>query len=317
MQLSIMKGVVFTRSRPFDGQPENCPATRIDNAIPDRLISDRLISDKKTDEQDNHGTCTIRLRLDARAEPPSAAGRTPEGRKREGLRRLCRRHQSRTAGSGRGGGLTPRRRHAGRLGAGPPRPLHAAPDRDGAVLRGQGVGFRSLTEGIDTTTAGSTLMFHIFGTLVQFQRNLKPVVTPAKIAQTRVGSSDNGLTVREAAARRGIGKTTALYAALAAIQNAAHPILQLNPNGRAPVIRVCSGLICLGDLISPATVFFRSERTSEQCSIHWLSDQKTLPRPHTMVGRGGSGVYGTHMTDIIHYVNPYVNYYVTPLPLYK
>ena len=34
------------------------------------------------------------------------------------------------------------------------------------------VGFRSLTEGVDTTTTGGTLVFHLFGALAQFERDL-------------------------------------------------------------------------------------------------------------------------------------------------
>jgi DNA invertase Pin-like site-specific DNA recombinase len=36
----------------------------------------------------------------------------------------------------------------------------------------RGVGFRSLTEQIDTTTSGGKLIFHIFGALAEFERNL-------------------------------------------------------------------------------------------------------------------------------------------------
>ncbi len=39
-------------------------------------------------------------------------------------------------------------------------------------LAKRGVGFRSLTEAIDTTTPGGRLIFHIFGTLGQFERDL-------------------------------------------------------------------------------------------------------------------------------------------------
>ena len=35
-------------------------------------------------------------------------------------------------------------------------------------LEGRGVGFRSLTEAIDTTTSGGRLIFHVFGALGQF-----------------------------------------------------------------------------------------------------------------------------------------------------
>jgi len=36
----------------------------------------------------------------------------------------------------------------------------------------RGVGFRSLRESIDTTTAGGQLVFHLFGALAQFEREL-------------------------------------------------------------------------------------------------------------------------------------------------
>ena len=35
-----------------------------------------------------------------------------------------------------------------------------------------GCGFRSITESIDTTTAGGRLIFHIFGALAEFERNI-------------------------------------------------------------------------------------------------------------------------------------------------
>lgn len=100
-------------------------------------------------------------------------------------------------------------------------------------LEAKGVGFRSLTEGVDTTTPGGTLVFHLFGALAQFERDLirertnaglraaeargrtggrRPVVTPDKLARARQYIA-GGLTVREAAARLKVGKT-ALYKAL-------------------------------------------------------------------------------------------------------
>ena len=39
-------------------------------------------------------------------------------------------------------------------------------------LEGQGIGFRSLTEAIDTTTPGGKLVFHIFGALAEFERSI-------------------------------------------------------------------------------------------------------------------------------------------------
>ena len=41
-----------------------------------------------------------------------------------------------------------------------------------AHLEAGGSGFRSLTEAIDTTTAGGKLIFHIFGALAEFERSV-------------------------------------------------------------------------------------------------------------------------------------------------
>ena len=41
-----------------------------------------------------------------------------------------------------------------------------------SLLEKEGIGFRSLQESIDTTTSGGRLIFHIFGALAEFERNL-------------------------------------------------------------------------------------------------------------------------------------------------
>jgi DNA invertase Pin-like site-specific DNA recombinase len=103
-----------------------------------------------------------------------------------------------------------------------------------AALAARGVGFRSLTEAIDTTTAGGRLVFHLFAALGQFEHDLirertmagltaaaargrkggrRPVVTDDKLRRAKLLIAQ-GLTVREAAGRLRIGKT-ALYEALA------------------------------------------------------------------------------------------------------
>ena len=41
-----------------------------------------------------------------------------------------------------------------------------------AQLHTRGCGFKSLTEAIDTTTAGGRLIFHIFGALAEFERSI-------------------------------------------------------------------------------------------------------------------------------------------------
>jgi DNA invertase Pin-like site-specific DNA recombinase len=40
------------------------------------------------------------------------------------------------------------------------------------ILEKRGVGFRTVTEAIDTTTSGGRLIFHLFGALGQFERDL-------------------------------------------------------------------------------------------------------------------------------------------------
>ena len=52
-------------------------------------------------------------------------------------------------------------------------------------LEERGFGFRSLTEGIDTTTASGTLVFHVFGALAQFERDLVGERTLAGLAAAR------------------------------------------------------------------------------------------------------------------------------------
>lgn len=101
------------------------------------------------------------------------------------------------------------------------------------TLERRGVGFRSITEAIDTTTPGGRLIFHLFGALGQFERDLiqertraglaaaaargrkggrKPVITTEKLERARA-LIGKGLTVREAAVRIRVGKTV-LYEAL-------------------------------------------------------------------------------------------------------
>lgn len=102
-----------------------------------------------------------------------------------------------------------------------------------AELEGRGVGFRSLTETINTTTPTGRLVFHLFGALGQFERDLirertgaglraaaargrkggRPIaLTSEKVARARQLIA-SGLNVREAATRVKVSKS-ALYVAL-------------------------------------------------------------------------------------------------------
>jgi DNA invertase Pin-like site-specific DNA recombinase len=53
------------------------------------------------------------------------------------------------------------------------------------TLDEQGIGFKSTTEQIDTTTSGGKLIFHIFGALAEFERNLIRERTIAGLAAAR------------------------------------------------------------------------------------------------------------------------------------
>ena len=98
------------------------------------------------------------------------------------------------------------------------------------------VGFRSLTEQLDTTTPGGRLLFHLFASLSQFERDLiaertnagllaaaargrkggRPrSVTPEKLARAKELMVDRRLTTPEIARRLRVSKS-ALYDALAA-----------------------------------------------------------------------------------------------------
>ncbi|RKS80658.1 DNA invertase Pin-like site-specific DNA recombinase [Motilibacter peucedani] len=63
------------------------------------------------------------------------------------------------------------------------------------------VGFRSLRESIDTTTAGGRLVFHLFGALAQFEREIIKDRTVAGLAAARargrVGGRPTKLTDRQ------------------------------------------------------------------------------------------------------------------------
>lgn len=96
-------------------------------------------------------------------------------------------------------------------------------------LERRGVGFRSVTENIDTTSPGGKLVFHIFAALAEFERGLIRERTMAGLvsakAQGRVGGrpkalsdkdktaarallADGGITVAEVAQRVGVSPAT-------------------------------------------------------------------------------------------------------------
>ncbi len=70
--------------------------------------------------------------------------------------------------------------HLGRLGRSLPHMIDTVNE-----LAERQVGFRSPTQSIDTTTSGGKLVFHIFGTLVEFERELIRERTRPRLAAAR------------------------------------------------------------------------------------------------------------------------------------
>ncbi len=68
------------------------------------------------------------------------------------------------------------------------------------------IGFRSLTEAIDTTTAGGRLVFHVFAALAEFERSVIRERTTAGLAAARArgrkGGRPRSLTEKDIAAAR-------------------------------------------------------------------------------------------------------------------
>ena len=110
-------------------------------------------------------------------------------------------------------------------------------------LEARGIGFRSLTEAIDTTTAGGRLVFQIFGALAEFERQVirerttaglaaarargkkggrPPALSPKDLTAARALLRDPAITVEEVARRLKVAPAT-LYR---------HP-----PGGRSAVVQ--------------------------------------------------------------------------------
>lgn len=59
-------------------------------------------------------------------------------------------------------------------------------------LQGRGIGFKSLTEQIDTTTSGGKLIFHVFAALAEFERDVIRERTQAGLAAARARGKQGG-----------------------------------------------------------------------------------------------------------------------------
>src|SRR3954470_17232819 len=95
------------------------------------------------------------------------------------------------------------------------------------TLRVRGIGFRSLTEALDTTTAQGRLVFHMFGALAEFERSLIRERTQAGLAAARrlgrIGGRPPKLTEDD------------IEAAKAMLANPATPVTQIaHPLGVPP-----------------------------------------------------------------------------------
>src|SRR5512147_736608 len=70
------------------------------------------------------------------------------------------------------------------------------------ILSNRGIGFKSITENIDTTTSGGKLVFHIFGALAEFERDIIKERTQAGLnaarARGRKGGRPKALTPKKA-----------------------------------------------------------------------------------------------------------------------
>ena len=106
-------------------------------------------------------------------------------------------------------------------------------------LEEKGIGFRSLTEAIDTTTSGGKLIFHIFAALAEFERSIIHERTMAGLtsarARGRLGGRPPALSSDDvAAAKAMLGDPEITVAEVARRLNVAESTLYRHlPGGRS------------------------------------------------------------------------------------
>jgi DNA invertase Pin-like site-specific DNA recombinase len=117
-------------------------------------------------------------------------------------------------------------------------------------LAERGIGFKSLTEQIDTTTPGGKLVFHLFGALAEFERDLIRERTTAGLAAARARGRLGGRP-RKLADPKQLALARQLHAA-----------------GQTDIATICR---TLG--ISRATLYRSVDRSSDQS----IANEATLP----------------------------------------
>jgi DNA invertase Pin-like site-specific DNA recombinase len=108
------------------------------------------------------------------------------------------------------------------------------------ALDERGVGFRSIHEAIDTTTSTGKLVFHIFGALAEFERDLIKDRTTAGLAAARargrVGGRKPVLTVKQVeVAQQMYAAGDSTVADIAKVLGVSRATVYRQLPGRAPV----------------------------------------------------------------------------------
>jgi DNA invertase Pin-like site-specific DNA recombinase len=127
------------------------------------------------------------------------------------------------------------------------------------ALEARGVGFRSLTEAMDTTTSGGRLIFHVFGALAEFERAVirertlaglaaarargrvggrPPALNPAQVEMARALLADRTRPIREVYTALHVSRST-LYRhvpthTVRPALTAEPPVVGPHPAGAAP-----------------------------------------------------------------------------------
>jgi DNA invertase Pin-like site-specific DNA recombinase len=99
------------------------------------------------------------------------------------------------------------------------------------TLKNRGVGFRCLTQQLDTTTSSGMLFFHIMGSLAEFERSLIQERTAAGLASARARGRLGGRPKVDNTKRAEVAST-------------------LHSEGRTPIVQICETL-----KISRATLY--------------------------------------------------------------